>query len=85
MSSALHPLLDLITALPRVEDPWPASVGLDMPFSAAGFGGVLGSVIAADRSPDEQARAMSRWGRRFFWLGALSYLFLFVNQLLSTR
>jgi hypothetical protein len=31
--------------LPRVEDPWPETVGLGLPFTLAGAGGVLAGVL----------------------------------------
>jgi len=83
VSSTLHALVSLAVALPRVEDPWPASVGLDLPLTAAGIGGVLGNVAATGRSPAEQARATSAWGLTFFWCGVLAYLLLLLNQVLS--
>ena len=84
MSTTLH-LLGWIASLPRVEDPWPESVGLDLPFSAAGVGGVLGNVVAAGRTPEERARVTGVCGLWFFRLGALAYLLLAVNQILSLR
>jgi hypothetical protein len=83
VSTALHLAFSLNALLPRVEDPWPESVGLDLPFSAAGIGGVLGNLVAAYGSPEEQARATSLWGLWFFRFGALAYLLLLVNQVLS--
>jgi hypothetical protein len=84
MATALH-LIDTWFAvlLPHVESPWPHSVGLGMPFTAAGAGGVFGSVAATGRTPEEQARSTSAWGVRFFWLGMLGYGLLLLNQLLS--
>ena len=85
MSLAPHVLLQLVAALPRVEDPWPESVGIDLPFSAAGVGGVLGNVVAAGKSSEERARLTSFVGLWFFALGVLAYLLLIANQLLSSR
>jgi hypothetical protein len=84
VSLVVHALTQLIAALPRVENPLPESVGLDLPFSAAGIGGVLGNVFAAGRSPEEQARVIALVGLWFFRLGVLGYSFLLVNQLLSS-
>jgi hypothetical protein len=60
-------------ALPRVQNPWPESIGLSFPFSMAGAGGVLAGMIQADASQPERDRAIrvgNLWG---FRLGALFY------------
>jgi hypothetical protein len=80
--TALQALLHLIAALPRVENPWPRSVGLELPFSAAGAGGVIGNVFWARRSAPERDRATSIGGLLGFGAGALAYLALFANQVL---
>jgi hypothetical protein len=84
VSTAVHALAHLIAALPRVENPLPESVGLDLPFSAAGIGGLIGNVYAAGRTPEEQAKIIALVGLWFFRLGVLGYLFLLANQLLSS-
>lgn len=85
MASILSSLLDLVAALPRVEDPWPKSIGLGFPLSTAGAGGVLANVLWVRRPVAEQNRATNIGGLWGFWAGALFYLLLVVNQLLSTR
>jgi uncharacterized membrane protein len=84
MATALHLVGTwLAVVLPHVEDPWPRSVGLGMPFTAAGVGGIFGNVATVGRSAEDQARSTSQWGTRFFWLGMLGYILLLFNQLLS--
>jgi hypothetical protein len=83
--TALHALLNLIAALPRVEDPWPRTIGIGFPFPTAGAGGVLGNVFWARRPVAAQNRATSVGDFCGFWAGAIFLLALFVNQLLSER
>jgi hypothetical protein len=83
--TAFHAFLHLIATLPRVEDPWPRTVGIGFPFSAAGAGGVLGNVFWARHSVAERNQATSTGGFWGFWAGAVFYLALFANQLLSAR
>ena len=85
MSAALQILVDLMAALPRVEDPLPDSIGLGFPFSMAGVGGVLGNVLWVRQPLSERNRATSVGGLWGFWVGVVFYLALFVNQLLSTE
>lgn len=83
MLVALQALIHSVAALPRVEDPWPESIGLGFPFSLAGVGGVLGNVLWARHPGAEQQRMTSVGGLWGFRIGALSYLALSVNQILS--
>jgi hypothetical protein len=85
MFVAAHALLELVASLPRVEDPWPKAIGLGFPFSTAGAGGVIANVLWARRSADEQNRMTSVGGLWGFRLGAIFYLALSVNQILSVR
>ena len=84
MSYALRSLIDLAAALPRVEDPWPNTIGLSFPFSTAGAGGVLANVFWARGSAAEQNRVTTLGGVVGFRLGAFAYLALSANQLLSS-
>lgn len=77
---AIHWLI-FISALPRVEDPWPNSVGLDLPFTTAGAGGVLGAVVSFPLEPASRDRAIMIGGLLGFWLGVLFYLVALANQL----
>jgi hypothetical protein len=85
MATALHLIGTwLAVVLPHVEDPWPRSVGLELPFTFAGGGGVIGNILAAGRPPEEQARLTSACGLRAFWAGTAAYFLLLLNQILSS-
>jgi hypothetical protein len=80
---AVNHLLVVASFLPRVEDPWPDSIGLELPFAMAGAGGVLtGALYAGDSKVgrDEAIRNGGLWG---FRLGVLVYVLSFLNQLSS--
>ena len=75
--------LILVSALPRVEDPWPSSIGMGLPFTTAGAGGVLGAVVSFHLKPASRDRAVLIGGLLGFWLGLLFYLVALANQLVS--
>lgn len=70
----------LVSALPRVEDPIPETIGFGSIVFAAGAGGVVAGVVYA-RSPaaqrDEAVRKGGLWG---FWIGLLLYLLALFAQ-----
>jgi hypothetical protein len=71
--------------LPRVDDPWPDSIGLGFPFAIGGAAGVLASLVAADTSQAERDRAIrlgNLWG---FRLGAGFYLLSLIFQVAYGR
>jgi hypothetical protein len=63
--------LALVSFLPRVEDPWPDTIGLDLPFAVAGAGGILASAFYASGSKAERDEAIRNGGLCGFWLGVL--------------
>ena len=66
--------------IPGVENPWPDSIGIELPFAFAGAGGVLASTWRGDSSRAEQERAIIKGGIWGFRLGALTYLIALANQ-----
>jgi hypothetical protein len=80
---ALNTALVLASFLPRVEDPWPDTMGLDFLFAAAGAGGVLASVFYAGGSRSDRDEAIRNGGLCGFWLGALFYGLSLLNQVTS--
>jgi hypothetical protein len=72
--------LTLLSSLPRVEDPWPSSIGMDLPFTTVGIGGVIGTVVAFHLRLASRDRAVMIGGLVGFWLGALFYLIALANQ-----
>jgi hypothetical protein len=69
--------------LPRVQNPWPESIGLGFPFAMAGAAGVLASLIQAEASQAVRDRAIhvgNLWG---FRLGGLFYVASLISQVVS--
>jgi hypothetical protein len=72
----------IVSLFPRVDDPWPDAIGLELPIVMAGAGGVMASVLHANASRakrDEAVRSGGLWG---FGLGALFYVLSLLNQLI---
>jgi hypothetical protein len=69
--------------LPRVEDPWPESIGLEFPFTMAGAGTVLASIVYGEASHTRRDRASHRGGIYGFGVGALIYTLSLVSQVAS--
>jgi hypothetical protein len=75
----LYTLLAGIT-FPRVQSPWPESIGLGFPFAMAGAAGVLASMIQPEASQAERDRAIrigNLWG---FRSGAAFYILSLIFQ-----
>jgi hypothetical protein len=68
--------------LPKVEDPWPSSIGMDLPFTIAGAGGVFGAVVSFHIKPEGRDKAVMLGGLIGFWAGALFYFVALANQLI---
>jgi hypothetical protein len=75
--------LFLASVFPRVEDPWPDTIGLEFPFTAAGIGGVLAGVIYARAREEERNEATGTFGLYGFCLGAVFYALSLLNQVVS--
>jgi len=75
-------LLEMAVAgiFPRVQDPWPHSIGLGFPFATAGAGGVVADLFMTDAEGalrDRAVRLSSLWA---FKGGAFFYLVSFLAQ-----
>lgn len=68
---------------PRVEDPWPDSIGLGFPFVLAGVGGVLAGVAYANASAERRDGKIRTGGLVGFWFGTVIYLVSLVVQVVS--
>ena len=68
---------------PQVEDPWPHSIGLGFPFTLAGAGAILASVISAEAPQEKRDRAMSRGGVYGFRAGIGLYALSLLVQVVS--
>jgi hypothetical protein len=72
----------LVSLFPRVDDPWPETIGLELPIVMAGVGGAMASVLYTGASKVKRDEAIHYgwlWG---FWLGALFYALSLLDQLL---
>ena len=70
----------LASVLPRVEDPWPESIGIELPFTLAGIGTVLFGFALAEAAPERRDRASQKGGVYGFWIGTLFYALSLANQ-----
>lgn len=71
----------LVSPFPRVDDPWPDSIGLELPIVMAGVGGAVASVLYAGASKADRDEAIRYGGLGGFGLGALFYVLALVNQI----
>lgn len=77
------PWLLVLLVLPRVEDPWPDTIGLGFLATAAGTGALLAVLAFATSDPRRRERAVL-WGTVIgFGAGGAFYLVSLVAQLLS--
>jgi hypothetical protein len=72
-----------VSLFPRVDDPWPDTVGLDLPVIMAGVGGAVASVIYARAPTAERDEAIRYGGLGGFGLGALLYVLALLGQIVS--
>jgi hypothetical protein len=59
---------------PRVEDPWPESIGLDFPLAVSGAFGMLAGLAFVDSPAARRDRAIRLGGLVGFIVGTLLYL-----------
>jgi hypothetical protein len=69
--------------LPRVEDPWPDSIGLSFPFVLSGAVGVFVDVFMVGAPPARRNRAISQGTRAGFVFGGALYLISLASQVAS--
>jgi hypothetical protein len=80
----LFALVSLESAIfPRVDNPWPESIGLGFPFASAGAIGVIGGLLARDATQEERDRATYLGGLWGFRLGAAFYVLALLVQVAS--
>ena len=77
----------MATALPRVENPIPETIGLETVFAFAGAGGVFGTILGSIDRLRTRQRSREWWtrvGLQFgFFFGALLYIAAVIGQLVS--
>jgi hypothetical protein len=71
----------LASVLPAVENPWPDTIGIELPFAFAGAGGVLADLKNAHASGPERDEEVRKGGIRAFRVGATFYAIAVINQL----
>lgn len=77
------PWLLVLLLLPRVEDPWPNTIGLEFLATTAGIGALLAGLAFAAADARTRERAVL-WGTAIgFGLGGAFYLVSLAAQLLS--
>jgi hypothetical protein len=77
------PWLLFLGVLPRIEDPWPDTIGLDLPFALATAAVVLAGVVFTVVAHEKRDRAVTlaaAWG---FLLGVVFYVIALAAQLVS--
>ena len=80
---AIAPCLLALLVLPRVENPWPETIGLGFLATAAGTGALLAVLAFATSDPRRRERAVL-WGTVIgFSVGGAFYLISLAAQLLS--
>jgi hypothetical protein len=65
--------------LPRVEDPWPETVGLDLPFMLSGASAALAAIVYFEAPSAKRSRAVRKSSLIGFCIGALIYVISLVN------
>jgi hypothetical protein len=81
---AIGQLLVLASFLPRVENPWPGTIGIELPFAMAGAGGALAGFLYSGDSKAGRDGAVRRGGLWGFRLGVTFYVLSFLNQVASS-
>ena len=65
--------------LPRVEDPWPDTIGLDFPFMLSGACAALAAIVHFESPPAKRGGAVRKSSLIGFCIGALIYVVSLVN------
>lgn len=81
---AIAPWLLVLAILPRVEDPWPETIGLELPFFMATAGSVLAAVGSSLVKLERQERAIKLGGVFGFCLGGIFYCVALLIQVVSS-
>jgi hypothetical protein len=79
-SLAVYVTLGLAAIVPRVEDPWPDTVGVDLPLTLAAAGAALGGVARSLAAREKQERAIKVGGLIGFCAGLALYFVALLVQ-----
>jgi hypothetical protein len=77
------PWLLVLAVLPRVEDPWPDTIDLELPFALGAAGGALMGAIYFPRCRERREHAMKAGFVVGFLLGSAFYVVSLAAQLIS--
>jgi hypothetical protein len=80
---AIVPWLLVLAVLPRVEDPWPDTIDLELPFALGAAGGALMGAIYFPAPRERRQHAMEAGFVTGFLLGSAFYLVSLAAQLIS--
>lgn len=80
---AIAPWLLILAVLPRVEDPWPDTIGVGLPFTTATAGAILASVAYVNATQERRDRAIGQGGFWGFFAGILLYVVSWIVQISS--
>ncbi|HEX3173226.1 MAG TPA: hypothetical protein VHQ43_03285 [Solirubrobacterales bacterium] len=80
---ATIPWLIVLAVLPRVEDPWPDKIGVELPFATAAIGSVLAGVAFSLTTQEKRERAIKLGGLFGFCAGSAFFVVSLLVQLVS--
>jgi hypothetical protein len=80
---AIVPWLLVLALLPQVEDPWPDTIDLELPFRMAGAGCVLAGALCFLVPQEKREHAIKLGGFLGFSLGSAFYLISLASQVIS--
>lgn len=79
----LVPWLLVLALMPRVEDPWPDTIGVELPFFTGTAGGVLAGAAFFFSASEKRDRAIGWGGFVGFCVGASLYCIAYLVQVVS--
>jgi hypothetical protein len=80
---AIIPWLVVLAILPRVEDPWPETIGVELPFATAAAGSILAGVAYSLASQEKWERAIKLGGLFGFCIGSVLFFVSLPAQVVS--
>lgn len=81
---AIAPWLLVLAVLPRVEDPWPDTIGVELPIATAAAGSVLAGVAYSLSAQEKRERAIRLGGLSGFCVGSALYFVSLLAQVVSS-
>jgi hypothetical protein len=81
---ATIPWLLVLAVLPRVEDPWPDAIGVELPFATAAAGSILAGVAYSLAIREKRERAIKLGGLVGFCVGSAFFFVSLLAQVISS-